>query len=704
MGIGAGAKTWRAYLVGDQAFAQMIRFALVGVLTGTIDYGAYDLVLFGLGRHAVVLVANAVGFFLATVVGYAVNRRFTFRDHRPDRRFAAYLAVTLAGFLIESAVLLVVDGITRHAGVGGMLTKNLERAAASLPALVWSFTLYRTVVFVPDSPGESPGLRTYGARLLPKVSPLVARYALGGLILTALLLRLPFLLALPVSAGEWQAAHWADLAAHGGVGLAAWAAQPARVWDGLLFLVFQWTGATLVAPRVLAVLAGVSTVAATYGLGKATGSPRSGLLAAALVAVNGPAILISHDGTSAALIPLLLTLAVWALVQERKTRRSFVVFVGGALVLASFIGGSAWVAGVIPGWVVAAWDVWPRKSARARTRHPKVVWLAGGLLFVWAAVLFTPIGQALGVPQAPAVSHLLSRSTAYLAAIVWSAGDIALLPRTLVPPVGAAVLLAVAGSVAYGLGYRKGRRVALPVLSASLIGPFVALAPSLRSLGGGGEALLPLIAVLAASAVRWASRRMRETRPGAVYPVAAALTAAIVAFGPLLGLGAYDGRVYRAARQDPPSPAVLVALRKAGAMPGTRVLLDSRGYRANVLGWVLALSGYRVQFVGNPYADPLGRFFPGPRWVPVFADPPEPVAFVITSQDHDALRESGIAVPVTARVGDPAHRAYLIGWINPVPGPAVPRVGQPVPWPSSGSGSHLPLSPLAVLSGGASGG
>ncbi|OYD66636.1 GtrA family protein [Rhodococcus sp. OK302] len=65
-------------LTGDRAFVQLIRFALVGGISNILYFGAF-LALHGDG----VLLANAVGAVLSTILANELHRRLTF--HAADR-------------------------------------------------------------------------------------------------------------------------------------------------------------------------------------------------------------------------------------------------------------------------------------------------------------------------------------------------------------------------------------------------------------------------------------------------------------------------------------------------------------------------------------------------------------------------------------------------------------------------------------------
>lgn len=90
-------------LSGDRAFVQLIRFALVGGISNILYFAAF-LALHGDG----VLVANAVGAVLSTILANELHRRLTF--HAADRVnwFTAQWeggGLALVGLLASSAAI-----------------------------------------------------------------------------------------------------------------------------------------------------------------------------------------------------------------------------------------------------------------------------------------------------------------------------------------------------------------------------------------------------------------------------------------------------------------------------------------------------------------------------------------------------------------------------------------------------------------------
>ncbi|RZL21198.1 MAG: GtrA family protein [Rhodococcus sp. (in: high G+C Gram-positive bacteria)] len=129
--IGFSGRALRA-LSGDGAFIQLIRFALVGGISNILYFAAF-LALHGDG----VLVANAVGAVLSTILANELHRRLTF--HAADRvhwftaqweggglalvgLLASSAAISALGFLFPGATGVVQAGLVIgvSALVGGL--------------------------------------------------------------------------------------------------------------------------------------------------------------------------------------------------------------------------------------------------------------------------------------------------------------------------------------------------------------------------------------------------------------------------------------------------------------------------------------------------------------------------------------------------------------------------------------------------------
>lgn len=123
---------------------QLIVFSIAGTTAAAVDFGGY----FALTRLVAVLrtyyVATSVATSVAaTVVGYAINRRWTFRD--PDAASAAqygqYLLVYGVGVVWQNTLLAVF--VERF----GLLDILAKLAAILTVAFLWNFTLAKFWVF-----------------------------------------------------------------------------------------------------------------------------------------------------------------------------------------------------------------------------------------------------------------------------------------------------------------------------------------------------------------------------------------------------------------------------------------------------------------------------------------------------------------------------------------------------------------------------
>ena len=676
----AGVAERLAAALGTQgALGQVARFSVVGVVTALLDFIVYNgaLAAFGTRATPAVLLSSTLGFLASMLSSYIGNRNFTFRARRTGERFLPYAAVSLSGFFIENATLYLVWQIFIAAGLNhGYLAANIARAIAAVPALVWTFLLYRSVVFVP--PGQEATRAPSAVRLPPALHHLLydqPLIPLAGLLAVGIALRLPFLLSLPLGAPEWGAAHVADMLVVGR-GLAG---RSPSLMALLLTVLFHVTGPSFSEPRVVAVILSAAAVAATFFLGRGMWrSTAAGLLAALVVAANGPSILASHVAVSSVAAPLVVALAAFATLRGLEGNARM-LWLGAALWLAALATGG-WGFALMPGVaLVYAGGL----AVLPVPRRPQVARL-GGLLAI-ALVL----GLIVLRPAAPP-----NQLVAAITALVRTAGDLTLVPAAVQPALGAAVLVAVIASIGYGLRSRRGRSVAIPLVAALAVGPLLG-APW----GGGAVGVLPLFAVLAAGTARWGARRLARHAPIAVYTAIGALTAAVIGFAPLLGLGARYGHLLRADQRAAPSPQILAALGRIGAGPRAHmlVLVDSHGYRAGVLAWVLTLRGYHVRFVGNPYYAQVAARSDG-SLARAFLDPSGPVAraaFIVTRGDFRTLAHSeealGALGPVNTGV---AGGSYVVGEVSPLAPPPAAPAGTITWTPGAGrTGSEAGIGP-----------
>jgi len=198
---------------------------------------------------------------------------------------------------------------------------------------------------------------------------------LSGVTLLALALRLvPFLTAYPLHRDEALYGYWAQLIASGQdpLLLSPWIDKPPLVLYLLAgSLRLFGTGATApddLALRLPGMVASVLTVPALYGLARAALDRRTGLLAAALLALSPFAILFAPTAFTDPWLTLWLVLAAWAAL----ARRPFVAGLLAALAVASKQQGVFVIPLVLmligsPG-ILSGWTAQPVPSTRASRR------------------------------------------------------------------------------------------------------------------------------------------------------------------------------------------------------------------------------------------------------------------------------------------------------------------------------------------------
>lgn len=119
---------------------QFIKFAMVGVVNTTIDFGVYALALLWLDWHY--LIANALAFVAAATNSYILNRRWTFRSQDPQwrRQASKYFTVLAIGFGLNEVLLYY---FVEHGGLGEILGK----AVAIVIVLFWNFSANKLWTF-----------------------------------------------------------------------------------------------------------------------------------------------------------------------------------------------------------------------------------------------------------------------------------------------------------------------------------------------------------------------------------------------------------------------------------------------------------------------------------------------------------------------------------------------------------------------------
>ncbi len=126
---------------------QKLRFAAVGAVNTTIDFGIFSvLVLTGVPS----IVANYPATTIALVFSYFANKRFTFRSSSPRiiHTMALFFGVTLVGLWIIQPVIIhfLEPGLKEWIGQD-YLGSLVAKVCATCTTLCWNYILYKRLVF-----------------------------------------------------------------------------------------------------------------------------------------------------------------------------------------------------------------------------------------------------------------------------------------------------------------------------------------------------------------------------------------------------------------------------------------------------------------------------------------------------------------------------------------------------------------------------
>jgi putative flippase GtrA len=126
--------------------ASKLRFALVGTVNTTIDFGLlFILVAIGLGK----IPSNYIATTAAFVFSFFANRSYTFKSTGNIRRqIALFSGVTLFGLWIIQPIIITVatDGLD-NLNISNEISLLISKILATGVTLVWNYVLYSKIVF-----------------------------------------------------------------------------------------------------------------------------------------------------------------------------------------------------------------------------------------------------------------------------------------------------------------------------------------------------------------------------------------------------------------------------------------------------------------------------------------------------------------------------------------------------------------------------
>ena len=457
-----------------------------------------------------------------------------------------------------------------------------------MPALSPRVMTSATPALAPATGPACPAVQTTGQRVSRRLDLVLV----AGLSALALAVRLPYLWMVPRFTDETlEVLHSLAIVRDGLRPLTNYDTYYGALYNYVVALALVLSGESPLAPRVVVLVAGILTVAATYLFGRAlgchmlpgpegtVGSRLVGLLAAGLLATNGPHVVVnSHIAWSNCLTPLLTTLAFWALLRSRTLPLAGLLL-GLALQTHPLV--AALLPGIALGVVIRDWRI-------LRTPWP---WLAvGAFLLGYANMLaynaetgFDSLRSAQRIqteygsdqqaasgyaPTAGAMLLLLGR---ILGGAVDQRDSVA---AYLADP----SVVFVTGLAAGGLVLLAARREFLPLLSVAgflLILP--AANPKFQTLLTGRYVMpvIPLLFACAALTLVWLALLARERWPASRRrPLLAALVMGmLLAALPLASLDRYYRRAFE--RTDTNERILrLVDQVDAARKPGEPILVD----------------------------------------------------------------------------------------------------------------------------------
>ncbi len=151
---------WTRVLENPKEVERFIKFAIVGIIGMVVDFTVLNIMKLvfesaGLGEgwnaplkpHEIQLVAaNTISFSAAVLSNFTWNRLWTFPESRErplGTQLLQYTIVNVAGWIINTVLLVVLDQNVFQHFVGERLSYNLAKAVAIGVVLFWNFGINR---------------------------------------------------------------------------------------------------------------------------------------------------------------------------------------------------------------------------------------------------------------------------------------------------------------------------------------------------------------------------------------------------------------------------------------------------------------------------------------------------------------------------------------------------------------------------------
>jgi putative flippase GtrA len=126
---------------------RFVKFLAVGGMSFVVDTGSLSLLALGLNVNRVV--AKGVGFVLAVLFNFVLNRFWIYPDSRSKpvlAQMAQFATVSIVGLLINLGIFVLVDPIVSGI-VGKVYGLYVTQAVAVGTALMWNFVANRFITY-----------------------------------------------------------------------------------------------------------------------------------------------------------------------------------------------------------------------------------------------------------------------------------------------------------------------------------------------------------------------------------------------------------------------------------------------------------------------------------------------------------------------------------------------------------------------------
>jgi putative flippase GtrA len=135
---------------------RFLKFAVVGVIGGVVDFGAANLLVYVFS--APLVVAGSISFIAAIISNFTWNRYWTYPDSRSKpvlRQLAQFTIVNAIGLAIRVPILHYLEPVLKRLfGIQHLpifspdfLSKNFTLAAAVIIVMFWNFFVNRYVTY-----------------------------------------------------------------------------------------------------------------------------------------------------------------------------------------------------------------------------------------------------------------------------------------------------------------------------------------------------------------------------------------------------------------------------------------------------------------------------------------------------------------------------------------------------------------------------